>query len=60
MRLPRHSSIHQRRAATCREAAQRFPNSLDDLDRQYPGIRFRMIGEQGQIRSTAHALLRQP
>lgn len=23
---------------------------LDDLDRQYPGIRFRMIDEQGQIR----------
>ncbi len=23
---------------------------LDDLDRQFPGIRFRMIDEQGQIR----------
>ncbi len=23
---------------------------LDDLDRQYPGIRFRMIDEQGQVR----------
>jgi len=23
---------------------------LDDLDRQYPGIRFRMIDEQGRIR----------
>lgn len=24
---------------------------LQDLDRQYPGIRFRMIDEQGQIRA---------
>jgi molybdopterin converting factor small subunit len=23
---------------------------LDDLDRQYPGIRFRMIDEQGRVR----------
>lgn len=23
---------------------------LDDLDRQFPGIRFRMIDEQGQVR----------
>jgi molybdopterin converting factor small subunit len=23
---------------------------LDDLDRQFPGIRFRMIDEQGQLR----------
>ena len=23
---------------------------LDDLDRQFPGIRFRMVDEQGQIR----------
>ncbi|MBL8519448.1 MAG: MoaD/ThiS family protein [Betaproteobacteria bacterium] len=23
---------------------------LDDLDRQYPGIRFRMVDEQGQVR----------
>jgi molybdopterin converting factor small subunit len=23
---------------------------LDDLERQYPGIRFRMVDEQGQIR----------
>jgi molybdopterin converting factor small subunit len=23
---------------------------LDDLDRRYPGIRFRMIDEQGQVR----------
>ena len=23
---------------------------LEDLDRQYPGIRFRMINEQGQVR----------
>ena len=25
-------------------------NLLDDLDRQYPGIRFRMIDEQDQVR----------
>ncbi len=23
---------------------------FDDLDRQYPGIRFRMVDEQGQVR----------
>ena len=23
---------------------------LDDLDRQFPGIRFRMVDEQGQVR----------
>ncbi len=24
---------------------------LEDLDRQYPGIRFRMVDEQGQLRA---------
>ncbi|HEX4858692.1 MAG TPA: MoaD/ThiS family protein [Usitatibacteraceae bacterium] len=24
---------------------------LDDLDRQYPGMRFRMVDEQGQVRA---------
>ena len=24
---------------------------LDDLDRQYPGMRFRMVDEQGQLRA---------
>lgn len=27
-----------------------FAEMLDDLDRQYPGIRFRMVDEQGEVR----------
>jgi molybdopterin converting factor small subunit len=30
---------------------------LQDLDRQYPGIRFRMVDEQGQIRTHMRVFL---
>lgn len=49
-----HLSTHVRHytngAATVEANGRTLREVFDDLDRQYPGIRFRVIDEQGNIR----------
>lgn len=45
---PLRSYTHDR--TTVRAAGDTVADVLDDLDRQFPGIKFRVVDERGQLR----------
>lgn len=47
------------RTAEAQAQGQTLRELLDDLDRQYPGIRFRMINEQDAIREHIRVFINQ-
>jgi sulfur-carrier protein len=48
--VPSPLASYTREATTVDAAGRTVGELLDDLDRRYPGIRFRIISEQDQIR----------
>ena len=48
--IPSAAALLHRNAAGSRRSGATLAEVLDDLDRQFPGIRFRMIDEQERIR----------
>jgi molybdopterin converting factor small subunit len=48
--VPSPLSSYTQEATTVEAAGSTLDELLDDLDRRYPGIRFRIISEQDQIR----------
>ncbi len=52
MRVLIPTSLHSyTREAWVEAAGMTLAQALDDLDHRYPGIRFRMIDEQGRMRA---------
>ena len=48
--VPTPLSSYTREATTVEAMGRTLAELLDDLDRRYPGIRFRIISEQDEIR----------
>ena len=50
VRIPTPLRSYTGNEAVVDVTGQTLADLLDDLDRRYPGIRFRMVDEQGQLR----------
>jgi sulfur-carrier protein len=50
VRIPTPLRSYTNQAATVEADGSTVAELLDDLDRRYPGIRFRVVDEQGRLR----------
>ena len=59
VRIPTPLRSYTAGAADVEAAGSTVAELLDDLDRQYPGIKFRMVDEAGRLRQHMNVFVRQ-